>query len=208
MARENLGVIGQTEQALDDVGTKLLIVAAREVGAADTAAEERIAREDPTFDFSIETDATDGMTWGADDLQGAFPHFDDLSVFQVEVRQAAVAWKRHSEHRCLLPRAEKVVFHVGMCRHLDAISLLHSGITNNMVNMAMRVDDHQWFEAVAVNEAEEFVFLRYIGTTWIDDDTFFSVFVANNIGVFREGIEYEGFKLEHQEISVLKIKIL
>ena len=53
MARVDLGVVGQTEQSLDDVRSELLVVASRQIGAADATAEKRIAGEDPTLNYGI-----------------------------------------------------------------------------------------------------------------------------------------------------------
>ena len=94
VARVDFGIIGQMEQPLNDVRTKLLVVASREVGAPDAAAEERITSEDPTFDFSIEADATHGMAWCADDLKGALPYLDDLAIFQIDIGKIATTHKR------------------------------------------------------------------------------------------------------------------
>ena len=196
MAGVDLGVVGQAEQPLDDAGTKLLVVAAREVGAADAAAEECIPSEDPAFDLGIETNATDGVAWRADDFQGTLPHFDGFSVLQIDVGQFAVARKRHPEHRGLLSRAEEVVLHVGMRRHFDAVALFHGGIAYNMVDVTMRVDYHQRLEVVAVDKAKEFIFLTCIGAAWVNDDAFEGV-VVKDVGVFAKKIENEGFEFEH-----------
>ena len=142
MARKDLGVIRQAKQALDDICSELLVTASREIGAADAAAEECVASEDPAFDFGVETDATHGMARRADDLKGTLPYFDDLAVFQVNIGQIAIARKRETEHRSLLPRTEEVVLYVGMRRHLNAITLFHGIVAHDMVDVTMRVDDH------------------------------------------------------------------
>lgn len=68
MARIDFGVVGQAKQPLNDVGAKLFVIAARQVGAANAATKERIAGEHPAFNHGIEADATDGMSRRADDL--------------------------------------------------------------------------------------------------------------------------------------------
>ena len=85
MAREDLRVVGKTEQAFLDARAKLLKTATREVGAPDAAAEERVASEHPTLDFGIEADAALGMAWRADNLQGTLSHLDDFAILQVTV---------------------------------------------------------------------------------------------------------------------------
>lgn len=193
VARVDFGIIGQMEQPLNDVRTKLLVVASREVGAPDAAAEERITSEDPTFDFSIEADATHGMAWCADDLKGALPYLNDLTVLQVLIGQLAFTYEGHPEHRSLLPRTKKVVFHVGMRRHFDAIFLLRSSVTHDMINVAVCIDDHQRLEVMAIDEVEKFIFLACIGAARVNDDAFLGVLVVNDVGVFRKGIKYELF---------------
>lgn len=66
--------------------------------------------------------------------------------------------------------------------------------------MTMCTNDHQRLEPMAVDEAEEFVFLARIGATRVDDDTFFDIVVVYDIGVFREGVEDKGFELEHNDV--------
>ena len=185
------------EQPLDNVRTKLLVVATWEVGAADAAAEERVSREHPTLDFGIETYTAHGMAWRADDLEGALPHLDDLAIFQIDIGKVAVTQKRHPKHSRLLPRTKEVVLHIRMRRHFDTVTLFHRDVTHDMVDMAMRIDSHQRLEAMAVDETEEFVFLACIRATRIDDDTFLGILVIDNISVFRKGIEDKRFELEH-----------
>ena len=67
-----------------------------------------------------------------------------------------------------------------------------------MVDMTMCTNDHQRLEPMAVDEAEEFVFLARIGAAWVDNDTFFDNVVVYDIGVFRERIKDKGFELEHK----------
>ena len=142
MTRKDFRIVGQMKKPFDNVRTKLLVVATWEVSAADAAAEERVTCEHPTLDFGIETYAAHGMTWRADDLEGALPHLDDLAIFQIDIRKVAVTQKRHPKHGSLLPRAKEVVLHIGMRGYLDAVTLFHRDITHNMVDMAMRIDDH------------------------------------------------------------------
>ena len=194
MARVDFSIIRQMEQPFDNIRTKLLVVASWQISAPDTAAEKCIASEDPAFNYSIETDAANGMTWCADDLKSALSHLDDFTILQVDIGQLAFTYEGHSEHRSLLPRANKVVSHVGMCCHFDAIFLLHSSVAQDMINVAMRIDNHQRLEVMAIDEAEKFIFLACIGTARIDDNTFLSVLVINDVGVFRKGIEDELFE--------------
>ena len=142
MTRINFGIIRQAEQTFNNVCPKLLVVASRKVRASDAAAEERVAGEDPTFDFGIEADATHSMARCADDFKGALPHPDDFAVFQITIGQVAVTHKRHPEHRRLLPRAKEVVLHVGMRRHWDAITLFHYSVSHDMIDVAVCADDH------------------------------------------------------------------
>ena len=199
MTRKDLSVVGQVEKPFNNDGSQLHIAAPGEVGAADALAEKCVTSEDPTFDLGIEADAADSMTRRADDLQGALPHLDDFAVLKVTVRQLAVAHKRQTEHLRLLTRAEEVVFHVGVRRHGDAIALFHCRIASDMVDMAVRVDDHQRLEVMAVDEAEEFVLFARSGATRVDDNTFFGVVVINDISVFRKGIKYELFEFKHND---------
>ena len=197
MTRKDFRVVGQMKQPFDDVRTQLLIIASRQIGAADAATEKRIASEDPTFHHSIKTDASHGMAWRADDFESALSHLDDLAIFQIDIRKVAVTQKQQSEHGSLLPRTKEVIFHIGMRSYLDAVTLFHWDVTHNMVDMAMRIDDHQRFEAMSVDEPEKLVFLACIRAARVDDDTFFGIVVIDDICVFPKGIEDKRFELEH-----------
>lgn len=136
----DLSVVGQMEQPLNDVRAKLLVVATREVGASDAAAEKRVASEDPAFDFGIKADAAHGMAWRTDDLEGALSHFDDFTIFKIAVWLFTLTVEWQPEHLSLLVRTLKITFHIGMRRHLNVIAFLNGRIAKNMVDMAMGVD--------------------------------------------------------------------
>ena len=146
------------------------------------------------------------MARRADDLQGALSHLDDFAVLKVAVRQLAVDHKRQPEHLRLLTRTEEVVFHVGMRRHGDAVTLLHCRVAYNMVDVSVRVDNHQRLEAESVDVAKEFVLFTLVGATWVDDGAFLGIVVVNDIGVFREGIENERIKFKHNDVFRCKGK--
>ena len=160
MAGKHGGVVGQAEQPLADALAQLFVVAASKVGAPDAAAEERVASEDPTLDFGIEADAASGMSGRADDLKGASPNLDGLAVLKITVGQLDVGlalWPEAEPHSlpfCL----GNVVVHVRMCRNGDAVFVFDGVVADDVVDVAVRVDDHHGLEAVAVDEAEELVF--------------------------------------------------
>ena len=170
MAGVDLGVVGQAEQPFLDAVAQRFVVASGEVGAADATTEQCIACEDPAFDFGVETDAAFGMARRADDLQRTLPHLDDFAILQVAVRQLALAVERDSEQLRMLLRALEVGFHTRMGRHFDAIFLLDGGIADDVVEMAVRVDDQNGLQAVAVDVAEELVFGSYSIAARVDDD--------------------------------------
>ena len=194
MAGEDGGVVGQAEQALADAFAKLFVVAARKVGAPDAAAEERVAGEDPAFHLGVEAHAATGMAGRANHLQGALPYLDDFAVFQVVVGHLdfSCPFRHYSEPHGVAFGLSEIGLHVGVRRHLYIVVLFDGGIAYDMVDVAMRAN-----EAVAVDEAEELVFLACRGAARVDDDAFEGVFVVNDVGAFREGIEDEGFEFEH-----------
>lgn len=200
MAGEDLGVVGQAEQPLLDARAERLVVASGEVGAPNAAAEKRVAGEDPAFHLGIEADAAFGVAWRADDLKRAVTHLDDLAIVQPAVGKLAFALERNTEQQRLLFRALEIGFHVGMCRHFDAVFLLDSRIAYDVVEMAVRVDGQNGFEAMAVDETKELVFGTDCITAWVDDDAVLGVGVVNDVSVFREGVENELFYIEHNDV--------
>ena len=196
MAGIDLGIVGQMEQSLLYAILKCLITTSWKVGATYAAAEKRVAREDPALHLSIKADTATGMPWCADDLEGALSHFDDFSVLQILIGQIALHCYWETEHHGLLLGSGHIVIHIGMRCHWDAITFFYRRIPDDMVNMAMRVDDHQRLETVAVDEAEKFILLEWVGAARVDDDAF-AGFGIDDVGVFRKGIEDEGFESEH-----------
>jgi len=197
MTRENGGVVGQVEKAFFYALSECFKTSAGEIGAPDAAVEERIAGEDPTLDFGVKADATISMTRRTDNLQGALPHFDDFAIFQVSVGQLAVAVERQTEEVRLAFRTLEIAFHVRVSRRWNAIAFLDGSVAKDMVDVAMCVDDHQRFESMAVDEAEELVFLARVGAAWVDDDAIFGIVVVYDISIFRERIENKLFEFEH-----------
>ena len=143
---------------------------------------------------------TDGVAWRADDLKRAVTHLDDLAIVQPAVGKLAFALERNTEQQRLLFRALEIGFHVGMCRHFDAVFLLDSRIAYDVVEMAVRVDGQNGFEAMAVDETKELVFGTDCITAWVDDDAVLGVGVVNDVSVFREGVENELFYIEHNDV--------
>ena len=94
---------------------------------------------------------------------------------------------------------QEIVLHIGMRRHLDAITLFHSSVAHDMVNMPVRVDDHQRLEAMAVDETEKAVLFSRIGTARVNDDALKRV-VVKHVGVFGEEVEDKGFEFEHNNL--------
>lgn len=155
------GIVGQAEESFLDAPDERLKVAARKVGAAYAAAKEGIARENPAFNLGIKTDAAFSVTWGTNDLQCAFAYLDDFTVLQVVVRQFAFIVERQSEQTSLLLRTKEVAFHIRMGGYWDVVFTFEGGVAEDVVDVAMGVDDHQWLQPMAVYEAEELVFFAW-----------------------------------------------
>ena len=199
MAGKDFGVVGQMEQAFADALTKQFVIASCHISASDASAKEGVACKDPSLDFGIKADATLGVAWGADHLQRAPTHLDDFAVLQVKVGQIDIDLTFGPEsqpHRVTFGLCE-VRVHIGMCCHLDMITFLDCIVTKDVVDMTVRIDNHQWLEALAVDESEKSVFLVRCSTAWVDDNAFFGAVVVNDISVFSKGIEDERFEFEH-----------
>ena len=199
MARIDFGVVGQAKQPLNDVGAKLFVIAAGQVGAANAATKERVAGEHPAFDFGIEADATDGMSRRAYDFQCAFTHFDDLTVLEVKVGKVDVIFDGKAEPGRMTFGLNEIVFHVGMCRHGNVVAVFHRHVADDVINVAVRVDGHHRLETVAVDEAEELVVFGLVGAAWIDDDALKRV-VVNDVCVFSKRVKNERFNFKHNEV--------
>ena len=197
MAAEDLGVVGQAEKAAFDAFAQLSIVATSEVGAPDAAAEECVAGEDPALQFGIEADAALGVAGRADDLKRAVADLDDVAVVKEVVGQLEFAVERQPEKLRLLLGAHIVGLRLAVRRPLDAITTLDSGVAKDVVDVAMRADNQNGLQPMAVDEAKEFALLGGVGAARVDDEAFLGVVVVNDVGVFRKRIEDEGFELEH-----------
>jgi hypothetical protein len=65
-----------------------------------------------------------------------------------------------------------------------------------MVYMAVCVEQHFNGQAVAFDKVGQVMLLAGIVAARVDDDTFFR-FVRQHIGIFLEGIKYEGMDFKH-----------
>ena len=63
-----------------------------------------------------------------------------------------------------------------------------------MVDMPMSIDDHQRLKAMAVDETEKLILFSCVGTSWVDDDTFFDIIIVNDVSVFGKGIKDKLFE--------------
>lgn len=74
------------------------------------------------------------------------------------------------------------------------------GITHDVVDMAMGIDNCQRFPSLVVYICLKFCFFMSVGTTRIDNETLFSG--ADHIGVFLEWIECE--RMDLHELAKMK----
>ena len=88
-----------------------------------------------------------------------------------------------------------------MRRRPDAIAFHDGFVADNMVDMAVCIDDFQRLEAVAVDKAEEAVLLIGIGAARVDDEAFKGILVIKDVGLFHERVEDKGIEFEHDAIS-------
>ena len=154
----DLGIVGQGEQPCADGLAKLAEVATGKVGATYAAAEQGVASEDPTLSWSIETNASSGMTWSANHLQNAIPHLNNLIIPQILVGQVNVADGLHPKpHRLALGLSE-ISMGVGMCRHRNAIAMFHGFVAYHMIHVPMGVNHHQRLQLMTVDKAKQTVF--------------------------------------------------
>lgn len=199
MARKYRGVVGKGKKPCTNGLAKLFEVATREVGATDAAAEQRVTSEDPALDGCVEANASSGMAWGANHLQNTFANFDFLIIPQILVRKVDVAHGLHSKPYRLTLGLPKISMRVGMCRHRDAVAMLHGFVPHHMIHMSMGVDHHQRLQLMTVDEAKQTVFFRRGRTSGINDDTFTSFFITDDIGVFTEWVENKRVQFEHND---------
>ena len=112
MARVDFGVVRKAKKVLLDAMEKRFVISTGKIGAADAAAEECVAGENPAFNLGIEAYATLGMTWRADNLKGTLPHFDNVAVLQVVVRHVKTTFRRKSKPSSLLFGMGIVLFYL------------------------------------------------------------------------------------------------
>lgn len=196
MARVDCRVVGQREQARTDRLAKLLIVASREVGAPNAPTEQGVTREHPAFHDGIEADAPLGMAGREDDLQGAVTQRNHLIVFQIDIRILLSVLPGHPEVWCLTFGTDIVLLRLSVSGHLDAVTLLHRGIADDMIEMPMRVDDQDGMQLMAVDEAKKPILLLGSRTARVDDDAI-AVLIVKDIGVLTDGIENKSVQFEH-----------
>ena len=87
MAGEDLGLLGQSQQAGVDGVDDLAWVSAGEVGAADAAGEEGVAGDEQVERGEVEAHGALGVARSVDDLGGIAVEANEQAVGQVFVRR-------------------------------------------------------------------------------------------------------------------------
>ncbi len=89
MAGEDAGFVGQGQDLLADAADQGGVVAAGQVGAANTAPEDDIAAEEQIFPRAVEEHVAGRMTRRVADFEPVCPQIQDLAVGEVDARPRA-----------------------------------------------------------------------------------------------------------------------
>lgn len=84
----------------------------------------------------------------------------------------------------------------GMYVQLCFVCLFHKGIAQDVVYMAMGVEQHFYCQVIGFDKIRQLIALFGLVTPRIDDDTFFR-FIGENIGIFLQGVKNESMDLKH-----------
>ena len=181
MTGVNLGVGRQSEQLGADALEQALEAAAGEIRAADRAAEQRIARDDPIRLGNVKADAG----WG---VARCFKHFkgvaakSELHTFGQRVIDGGFAGSRKPEYgRLLVDRVIEILLtrmHVGR----DIQRLFHFGEGADVIEVSMGDQNRFDFDLETVDLSKDdtgFV-------AGIDEKSFFGFFVREDRAILLE----------------------
>ncbi len=183
-------LVAQGQDLFEDRAHDPRVVAARQVGAADALAEERVAREERLRLRLVERHVSGRVSGRGDDLQRGVAEADFGHGVQVDVGRRGHGADLHAEDltadRGVLQQ-ETVLAREGEGDAVGRAQPLHA---ERVVEVAVRIDRHRGPQSVLLEEVAEGGVLAFVGVARVDYGALGRV-VPHDVGVFLYRIELE-----------------
>ena len=188
------GVVGQDEQPAADVFYQLVEVAPCQVGPADAALEEHVAREHAAVGRAVVDQASGRVAGHVDGLQARAPEGDDVAVVQIPTQWHGLLLQLEAEHAALLGRLvqQELVGLVGL--GLQPELAQQEGVAEDVVRVQVCVQQMFHVQLFFLDEVFQSYFFFFVKTARVDDDRFVGL-VPKHVTVLGEHIELKSFNL-------------
>ena len=184
------GVAGQGEDFLADHLEQQLMVAGREVAAADAALEEHVAADEKLVGGIVQADAAVAVSGRIEHAEALAAEADLVALFQEPGRCGHVI---HRYAKCDGVSVSLVIdthtTFMAPYRHVEMRSA--PAVAGNMVDVRMRVDDGFYFQMVGFHVFFELLVFETLAVARVDDDRL-ARFVVQYQRVDLYGIEMKG----------------
>ena len=190
MARKHLCLVGQLGQFAQTVD-ELEHAAAVEVGAADAASEERVAREEESLALAVEGDGSWRVARRGEDQQFVVAKGDGLAVLQIATRGRKLIVQLQVEILFRLIEKRFVYIFV-LLREFrrKAVGVIDRVVAKVMVEVAVSGQETDGAKLVLRDIFHQFLALVFpVGAT-VDDDTVARL-VGDDVAVFTDHVELE-----------------
>lgn len=188
MAGVDAYIVGQGHQLAPDGGNECVVVATRQVGAADAAIEKHVACNDKTFLLLIKTQAAGRMARAEERLQLALAKKDCISGFDVACggggglcrwQPVAYTYLRYCIQYGLLK---------GVDFEWQPIGVGNVAVAKYVVEMTVGVDEPDRAQVSLFDDAAQFFLFGLIMAAGVKDDALTGA-VVYNVGIFLKRVE-------------------
>ena len=202
MAGVNDGVIGEQLQDIVDRIHQLVIVAARQVRAADVVIIHGVARESDTCILAVKENRAWRMPWCVDHLKLVVAKGDFLSVSKVMLGHGDLI-------RVFLvdlgDADGQVILHdplvILMNLRQQAITVAHQVVAIQVVVMSMSEQQAHGAQPLGLDKTDETLTLSTLVNATVDDDGLARL-VPNDVGALLKSIDHEFLYLYHLSQSL------
>lgn len=147
--------IRQGEKLCPDTVLQHIEIASRQVGPPNASPEKDISADEESVCRAVKTDTARGMAGCKKNFEFIFPECDLFSGFEINQRSVIVV-KRQLPHLARLRCEIEQLFFKRMQVQVQSPCLMHEFIAENVVEMAVGIQQQYGFQAVFGDKGPEF----------------------------------------------------
>jgi len=173
-----------------------MVITSWQIRAANTIVKQYVTADEEPVVFAIKSHVTRGVTWHEQNLKALISHNKHVTLFEERICRLMLVMMETITRSIHFSRFENWLFDA-MNKQVYFIRVANEPISQNMVNMTMRVDQELDLQLLVINECFKFKIFLFIAASGVDDDTFFGLIIQNK-GVFLKRIKNERLNPNHE----------